>query len=164
MAAAWSMPVDFSPPRFAVVIDKTTYTRELVLASGVLALNVPCRALTDLTYAVGSRSGRDLIAQGEDKFAHLGIGAFAGSTLGLPLVEGCVAWLECRLLDEPVARESYDTFFVEAVSAQAESDVFAAGRWTFRPDNLALHTLHHLGGGRFAVAGEVVAAAAAAGD
>jgi len=34
MAAAWSMPVEFSPPSVAVVIDKSTYTRELVLASG----------------------------------------------------------------------------------------------------------------------------------
>ncbi|HEY9029524.1 MAG TPA: flavin reductase, partial [Burkholderiaceae bacterium] len=54
MAAAWSMPVEFTPPRIAVVIDKSTYTRELVLASGVLALNLPCAALADLTYTVGS--------------------------------------------------------------------------------------------------------------
>jgi hypothetical protein len=30
MAAAWSMPVEFTPPRIAVVIDKKTFTRELV--------------------------------------------------------------------------------------------------------------------------------------
>src|ERR1700760_3110210 len=29
MAAAWSMPVEFTPPRIAVVIDKQTFTREL---------------------------------------------------------------------------------------------------------------------------------------
>ena len=27
MAAAWSMPVEFTPPRVAVVIDKSTFTR-----------------------------------------------------------------------------------------------------------------------------------------
>ncbi|MBL8315006.1 MAG: hypothetical protein JNK55_14770, partial [Rubrivivax sp.] len=27
MAAAWSMPVEFTPPRVAVVIDKRTFTR-----------------------------------------------------------------------------------------------------------------------------------------
>jgi flavin reductase (DIM6/NTAB) family NADH-FMN oxidoreductase RutF len=64
MAAAWSMPVEFTPPRVAVVIDKSTYTRELVLASGRFALNIPCRAIADLTYTVGSTGGRD-----EDKFA-----------------------------------------------------------------------------------------------
>src|SRR5689334_15348699 len=30
MAAAWSMPVEFTPPRIAVVVDKKTYTSELL--------------------------------------------------------------------------------------------------------------------------------------
>ncbi|MFY7856100.1 MAG: flavin reductase, partial [Rubrivivax sp.] len=30
MAAAWAMPLDFTPPKVAVVIDKATLTRELV--------------------------------------------------------------------------------------------------------------------------------------
>ncbi|MED5618124.1 flavin reductase family protein [Ideonella sp. BN130291] len=151
MAAAWSMPVEFVPPRVAVVLDKTTYTRELVLASGRFALNVPCRAVMDLAYSVGSVSGRDAAVQGEDKFQRYGIAAFAGSSLGLPLVEGCVAWLECRLISEPHAQAAYDTFFGEVVGAWADDRVFQAGRWSFRADNTELHTVHHLGGGAFAL-------------
>jgi flavin reductase (DIM6/NTAB) family NADH-FMN oxidoreductase RutF len=157
MAAAWSMPVEFNPPRIAVVIDKSTYTRELVLASGQLALNVPCRAQADLAYTVGSTSGRDLQAAGDDKFRRFNIGSFEGPALGLPLVDGCVAWLECRLIDEPHSQDAYDTFFAEAVSALADPVVFSGGRWSLREDNRPLHTLHHLGGGVFAVASEVVA-------
>ena len=41
MAAAWSMPVEFSPPRVAVVIDKSTFTRELMTAHGGFGLCVP---------------------------------------------------------------------------------------------------------------------------
>lgn len=37
MTAAWTMPVEFTPLRVAVVIDKRTYTRELVTASGASA-------------------------------------------------------------------------------------------------------------------------------
>ena len=97
MAAAWSMPVEFTPPRIAVVIDKHTFTRELVMASGAFALCIPGAALVDLLYAVGSESGRD-----GDKFARRGIVATAGPVLGMPLVEsGCSAWLECRLISEP---------------------------------------------------------------
>ena len=29
MAAAWNMPLDFDPPKVAVVIDKSTLTREI---------------------------------------------------------------------------------------------------------------------------------------
>ncbi|MEN9417304.1 MAG: hypothetical protein RI988_924, partial [Pseudomonadota bacterium] len=34
------------------------------------------------------------------------------------------------------------------------------GRWHFSQENEALHTLHHLGAGKFAVAGRVVQASA----
>jgi flavin reductase (DIM6/NTAB) family NADH-FMN oxidoreductase RutF len=149
MAAAWSMPVEFTPPRVAVVIDKSTFTRELVLASGGFALNLPCRALADLAYTVGSVSGRD--ADSADKFTRYGIEAFDSPLLGLPLLAGCVGWLECRLIPEPHAQEAYDTFFGEVISAQADARVFANGRWSFCDDNTELHTLHHLGAGLFAV-------------
>ena len=151
MAAAWSMPVEFTPPRVAVVIDKNTFTRELVLASGRFALSIPCRAIADLTYTVGSTSGRD-----DDKFARYGIGVFTGSALALPLIDGCVAWLECRHIPEPHSEQAYDTFFGEVVAAQADARVFTAGRWTLRDDNVALHTLHHLGGGTFGVTSHTV--------
>ncbi len=155
MAAAWSMPVEFTPPRIAVVIDKKTYTCEQALASGMLALSIPGRAMADLTYTVGRISGRDIPAE-TDKFAHYGIESVAGPVLGLPLVAGAIAWMECRVLPEPRAQERYDTVFVEVVSAQADERVFADGRWSLRADNRDLHTLHHLGAGLFAVAGDPV--------
>jgi flavin reductase (DIM6/NTAB) family NADH-FMN oxidoreductase RutF len=154
MAAAWSMPVEFTPPRIAVVLDKSTYTRELVMGSGTLALNIPCRTLADASYTVGSVSGRDDGA--DDKFARYGLGHFAGPSLGLPLVEGCVAWMECRRIPEPHAEQAYDTFFVEVVAAMADARVFTNGRWSFREDNADLHTIHHLGAGLFAVAAQTV--------
>jgi flavin reductase (DIM6/NTAB) family NADH-FMN oxidoreductase RutF len=151
MAAAWSMPVEFSPPRVAVVIDKSTLTRELVMASGGFTLSVPGRAMLDLTYTVGGVSGRALGQEGAaDKFERYGVEAFDGPALGLPLVAGCVAWLECRLIREPHAEEAYDTCFGEVVSAQADARVFDGGHWSYRDDNTELHTLHHLGGGHFA--------------
>jgi flavin reductase (DIM6/NTAB) family NADH-FMN oxidoreductase RutF len=160
MAAAWSMPVEFTPPRVAVVIDKSTYTRELVLASGQFALSLPCRAMAELAYTVGSVSGRDAAdaAGGADKFTRCGIDRFDGPVLALPLVAGCVAWLECRLIAEPHAQQVYDTFFGEVVSAQADARVFAHGRWSFRDDNADLHTLHHLGAGLFALPARTVQA------
>jgi flavin reductase (DIM6/NTAB) family NADH-FMN oxidoreductase RutF len=158
MAAAWSMPVEFAPPRIAVVIDRKTFTRELIAATGMLALCVPCRAQADLVWTVGSVSGHDPELQDTDKFRRYGIGWFDGPALGLPCVEGCVAWMEARVIAEPHTEAAYDTFFVEVVSAQADDRVFADGRWSFRDDNTELHTLHHLGAGVFAVPSRTVAA------
>ncbi|MDX3906183.1 MAG: flavin reductase family protein [Pigmentiphaga sp.] len=160
MAAAWSMPVEFTPPRIAIVIDKRTYTRELASASGSFGVCVPGAAAADLTYAVGSTSGRDI-----DKFARFGIAAMAGPVLGLPLIEaGCVAWLECRLIREPHTEDAYDTCFGEVVSAAADPRIFEQGRWSLRGDNADLHTLHHLGAGNFACAGNVIQARPLAGE
>ena len=154
MAAAWSMPVEFTPPRIAVVIDKRTFTRELVMASGAFGLCIPGAGLADITYAVGSTSGRD-----GDKFSRYGIEARPGPVLGLPMIEaGCAAWLECRLISEPHAEEAYDTCFAEIVAAAADERIFAQGHWSVRDDNAGLHTLHHLGGGHFARAGAVIRA------
>jgi flavin reductase (DIM6/NTAB) family NADH-FMN oxidoreductase RutF len=89
MAAAWSMPVEFTPPRIAVVIDKKTYTRELIAASGAFGICLPGAALAALTFAVGSTSGYD-----EDKIARHGIQTRPGPVLGMPVIEqGCAAWL-----------------------------------------------------------------------
>ena len=154
MAAAWSMPVEFTPPRIAIVIDKKTWTRELAQASGGFGICIPGLALVDLAYAVGIVSGRD-----EDKFARHGLQPRRGPVLGLPLLEdGCSAWLECRLLPERHTEEAYDTCFAEVVAAAADPRIFARGHWEFREDNRELHTIHHLGAGLFVPAGNAVRA------
>ncbi|HEU4458765.1 MAG TPA: flavin reductase family protein [Methylibium sp.] len=152
MAAAWSMPVEFTPPRIAVVIDKKTWTRELVVAAGGFGLCLPGTGLVDVTHAVGQSSGRE-----HDKFSAFGIAAAAGPVLGMPIVEsGCAAWLECRLIREPHTEDAYDTCFGEVVAAAADPRVFADGHWSFRDDNAELQTIHHLGGGQFVRPGGVL--------
>ena len=156
MAAAWAMPLDFDPPKVAVVIDKSTFTRELVEASGEFALCVPCRDLADLTFGVGNSSGREAGADGTDKFARFGIGTFAGHAVRAPLVEGCVAWLECRVLREPRIEAAYDLFVGQVLAAQADARAFRGGRWHFEDAWPGLRTLHHVAGGAFLLPGETV--------
>ncbi|WP_298232053.1 flavin reductase family protein [uncultured Azohydromonas sp.] len=159
MAAAWAMPLDFDPPKVAVVLDKSTFTRRLIEGSGEFALNLPCRAQADMAYTVGSCGGEAL-----DKFEAFGIGSFAGQATQAPLIEGCVAWLECRLLPQPALQAQHDLFLAEVVAAQADARAYAHGRWQFRdgpdadPALDALRTLHHIAGGRFFLCGEQVQA------
>lgn len=156
MAAAWAMPLDFDPPKVAVVLDKQTHTRELIEAAGVFAIGVPCRAQVDLVQALGSHGGRALRAQfGHDKFAAFGLVARPGRVVDAPRIDGCVAWLECRLLPEPPIQQRHDLFLAEVVAADADPRVFSAGRWHFDGHD-ALRTLHHVAGGHFILAGEAV--------
>ncbi|ATB38519.1 NAD(P)H-flavin oxidoreductase [Cystobacter fuscus] len=152
MAAAWAMPVDLVPPKVAVVIGEGTFTRELVDASGELTLCVPTRAQLDAVYAVGSDSGRD-----EDKWALSGLRAAPASRVQAPLVEGCVGWLECRVLPESDVQRKYDLFLAEVVAAWVEDSVWKEGGWDFSAGE-EYRPIHHLAGGVFFATGERIQA------
>jgi flavin reductase (DIM6/NTAB) family NADH-FMN oxidoreductase RutF len=147
MAASWAMPLDFDPPKVAVVIDRNTLTRELVNAAGEFALNVPPRALAATVVDVGSVTGREV-----DKWSRFGIGTLPATRIAAPLVAGCIAWLECRVLDERPTEHRYDLFLAEVVAASADDRVFSDGRWHFRDESL--RSLHYVAGGQFFATGE----------
>ncbi|QET00632.1 flavin reductase family protein [Cupriavidus pauculus] len=155
MAAAWAMPLDFAPPKVAVVLDKSTWTRQLLEASGTFALQVPTVAQVDITEALGSSSGQALASQQTDKFAAYGLQTFQGDVIDAPLLEGCAAWLECRLLPEAAIQQTYDLFLGEVIAAHADTRVFSAGRWHFEGQD-ELRTIHHVAGGHFIVDGAAV--------
>lgn len=161
MAAAWVTPLDFDPPKVTVVIDKNTYTRELIETSGYFAINVPCVAQIDIVRNVGNSSGRDL--QDTDKFALYGLATFAASQIDAPLLTGCVAWLECKIIPEPHNQNTYDLFIAEVVAAYADERVFKDGRWYFEGHGQEvrdqevydkLRTIHHVAGGAFFATGK----------
>jgi flavin reductase (DIM6/NTAB) family NADH-FMN oxidoreductase RutF len=147
MAAAWVMALDFEPPKLAAVLAADTYTRELAVASGELVINLPTVAQAELTYAVGSVSGRET-----DKFTTYGITTTPGSVVAAPMVDGCVAWLECRLYEEPHMADAYDLFVCEVVAAWADPEVWNGRDWTWANDQK--RTLHHCAGGVFFAIGE----------
>jgi flavin reductase (DIM6/NTAB) family NADH-FMN oxidoreductase RutF len=150
MAAAWNMALDFDPPKVCVVIDKTTFTRELVEASGEFALNVPMRAIAPQTLAVGNLCGRET-----GKFEQLGLASFAAERIAAPLLEGCAAWLECRVIPEPHNQQRYDLFIGEVVAAWADERVFAGDHWQYTAQgDPQLRTLHYIAGGHFFATGE----------
>lgn len=147
MAAAWSMPLDFSPPKVAVVIDRNTLTRRLVEESREFALNIPSRALAKATLAVGTVSGREV-----DKFDKYGLATFAAEKIRAPLLEGCLGWLECRVIPEPQIQERYDLFLGEVVAAWADSSAFRGGHWFF--DDEKPRSIHYIAGGNFFETGD----------
>jgi flavin reductase (DIM6/NTAB) family NADH-FMN oxidoreductase RutF len=148
MAAQWVMPVDYDPAKVALVLDRATYTYELFAESGVLGFSIPIREQASLVYRCGSQSGRE-----HDKLST--VETFAGSVLDLPLVAGCLGWLEARVLRSPALDEvaaQFELVVLEVVAASADP------RW-WRDDRLQLdsvHTLHHLGGGVFRASGEQI--------
>ena len=152
MAAAWAMPVDFDPPKVAVVVATGTRTRELLEKTGEFVLSVPTVALATQTFQVGSVSGRD-----GDKWKSSGLEREPASLVRPPLVAGCVAWLECRALDEKGPLERYDLVLAEVVAAWADDSVYRGREWRWEPGD-PRRTIHHMAKGVFFAIGERIEA------
>ena len=155
MAAAWAMPLDFDTPKIAVVVDKSTLTRELIDASGVLSINVPCVAMKDQVMAAGGLSGKTV----PDKLARCQISTQPAPQTGVPLVDGCIAQMDCRVLPATAhVAGPHDLILAEVIGAWADERVFSQGRWHFENAPPELRSLHHVAGGHFYAIGEAVQA------
>lgn len=69
-----------------------------------------------------------------------------------PLVEGCLAWLECRLIPEPHIQQTYDLFLGEVVAAWADPAVFDGAHWTMEEGGK--RSIHYVAGGHFFETGD----------
>lgn len=152
MSVAWAMALDFDPPKVAVVVDKSTYTRSLIEASGRLSISVPCVAQAGLVTALGNHSGRDI-----NKLADFNVSLLDEPAAHGPLVAGCVAWLDGVCLPGADNAARHDLFLVEITGAWADDRVYSNGRWHFEEaGDDALRTLHHIAGGHYLAIGAPV--------
>ena len=154
MAAAWACALDFAPPKLTVVLDKQTATRGLIEASGRFVVQVPTAALLELTNRVGNRS----LLEEPDKLANAGVALLHLAGDALPFVEGCSAWLACRLVPEPHIQAAYDLFIGEVVAAWADERAFREGHWQFEHAGPEWRSIHHVAGGQFYAIGEALRA------
>jgi flavin reductase (DIM6/NTAB) family NADH-FMN oxidoreductase RutF len=153
MAAAWACALDFSPPKLTIVLDKIAKTRELVERSGHFVIQVPTVAQLALTHRLGTHS----LADDPNKLAHALATLFRSDALdnfSTPFVEGCSAWLACKVLAEPRNQATYDLFIGEVVGAWADSRVFKDGHWHFETADPQWRSLHYVAGGHFYAIGE----------
>ncbi len=73
------------PPRFLVCISKTNHTFDVVTRSEVLALHLLGDDQNDVASLFGEATGDEV-----DKFANI---SWHASTLGVPVLDECAAWL-----------------------------------------------------------------------
>ncbi len=153
MAAAWACVLDYGQsPKVTVVLDKATRTRELLIASGEFALQLPTKAMVSLTVGVGSDSAKEM----PDKLSKHGVELLTAAGSDVPLVAGCVGWLICKWVPEPHNEQTYDLFIGEVVAAWADERVFRDGRWHFETAPDELRTIHHVAAGQFYATGEPI--------
>ncbi|WP_233852275.1 flavin reductase family protein [Paraburkholderia sp. HD33-4] len=146
MAASWAMPLDFNPPKVVVVVDGRTLTRRLIEASGVFGLQLPSRGFAAQTLAVGTHPGIEL-----DKFSAFDLKTFRAQEIDVPMLDGCITWMECKVIPDDSQR--HDLIIGEVVAAYADSRVYSHNRWHFG-DDPDLRTCHYVAGGTFFATGD----------
>lgn len=135
MAVAWMMTVSFDPPRIAVAIHPDRLSHEYVSRSEFFALNIPNMDLLAAVHRCGIESGRE-----GDKFISAGLTPVDAYVLDLPLIDECVAHIECGVV-ERAAFGDHDLFIGEPVAVVALDEAFQE-RWLVDGD--AGRLIHHL--------------------
>lgn len=150
MAVAWACNVDLAPSKVSVVIDKSHYTRPLMEKSGYFALQLPTVGIAKTVIELGSVSKNDDPKKLENSSARF----FYEEGFDIPLLEGCAAWMICRIIHEAHNEKAYDMFIGECVAAWADSRVFKDGHYLFETAPEELRTLHYVAGGHFYAIGK----------
>ena len=89
----WKMNTSGSPLMMAISVAPQRFTHGLIEQSGEVVLAWPGENLAEATLLCGTHSGRDM-----DKFKEAGLTPASGEHVSAPLVEECVANLECRVV------------------------------------------------------------------
>lgn len=148
MAAAWAGVCDYD--KGYAVIDKTHYTRPLIEKSGKFVLCYPSAALAEQVMKLGSISKND----DADKLDHCNIELIEIPGFSMPVIKGCVAYLEYEVIPEPHFSSTYDIFLGKCLKVVTDSRVYSNNHWHFDQADDSLRTLHYVAGGHFFTIGK----------
>lgn len=138
MTAGFHMMMQHAPPLVGVIIGPWDYSYQALSDTGECVLAVPPAGMANTVVDIGNCSGET-----DDKFSRFGLTPVAAKSVSAPLVDECLANLECRVVDDrQVGR--YNLWVLEV------QRIWLDRAWQ------ELRLLHHQGDGRFSVDGETI--------
>jgi len=138
MPMSWHMMIEFEPPLVGCVVSDLNHSFAALKATRECVINIPAVELAAKVVRCGNTSGRTV-----DKFRAFGLTPVPAARVRPPLVDECWANLECRVADTRLVSR-YGLFVLEVVKAWID------------PARKRPRTIHHLGRGRFMVAGRTL--------
>jgi len=118
MAVAWIIPVSVKPPLLVMSIRPERYSYGLIMETEEFVVNIPTFDLAQKVLLCGRRSGRSC-----DKFKDAGLTPQEAKKVNVPVIEECVAHLECRLV-KTVEAGDHVLMIGEVVAAYALEGYF----------------------------------------
>jgi flavin reductase (DIM6/NTAB) family NADH-FMN oxidoreductase RutF len=106
----WKMQTSHQPPMMAISVAPARFTHDLIANAGAFVLAWPGEDLAEATMFCGTRSGRKV-----DKFAELSLATRPATRVDAPLIEACIANLECAVAGQMTSGDH--TIFAAEVKA-----------------------------------------------
>lgn len=132
MTISWTMVVDFTP-LFAITTGPWNFSYTALKKSRECVISIPTVDLIDQVVGVGTCSGVDT-----DKFKTFGLTPLKGEYVKSPLIQECLANIECKVID---IVKKHNIVVLEGVAAYFD---------TLRKEQ---RTIHAVGDGTFVVDG-----------
>lgn len=142
---AWTAPLSMTPPLVGLVIHPHRHTADMIRFSEEFAINIPGPSLLKQTAFLGSQTGLNT-----NKLEAAGLELFSGQRIEAPLIEGCLAWIECGLQDV-IAIGDHTMFVGRVVRVQALEEAYAQ-HWLL--ESRKYSPLTYIGGLKYAVIGD----------
>lgn len=133
MTISWTMAIDFAQ-HIVLTTGPWNHSFSTLLEQRECVVCIPPASMLQTAVRIGMVSGTDV-----DKFQEFGLKALPARTVKAPLVEGCIACLECKVSDYI---DRYG-FFILKVTRVVEN-----------PDCTDRRIIHAIGDGTFTADGE----------
>ena len=93
MTISWTIALDFNH-HIALCTGPWNYSFDLIMKTKECVVAIPPASLAETVVKIGDISGKDC-----DKFEKFGIKQLEAEKTDAPLIDGCVANLECKVVD-----------------------------------------------------------------
>jgi len=113
LTAAWVARASFVPPLITISIGKTRFSHDMIMGSGVFAVNILGPENIETGKRFGLKTGRKT-----NKFEGLD---YETSVTGSPILKDCIAWLDCRVVSSHEAGD-HTVFIGEVVSGGVKKE------------------------------------------
>jgi flavin reductase (DIM6/NTAB) family NADH-FMN oxidoreductase RutF len=118
LAIAWIMPVSLNPPTLVFAIRKERYSYKLLEQAREFVVNMPGFDLARQVLYCGRKSGKDV-----DKFEKTGLTAGKARKVSVPIVNECVAHIECRVA-ETIPKGDHVLVIGKVLAAYVKKEAF----------------------------------------
>jgi flavin reductase (DIM6/NTAB) family NADH-FMN oxidoreductase RutF len=136
MTISWTMVTDFTP-RIAITTGEWNYSFRALKKSRECVIAIPTVDMLDKVIGIGTCSGADT-----DKFAKFKLTQVPAKNVKAPLIEECLANIECRVVE---IIDRHNIVVLDAVAAHVDTSrkekrtVHAVGDGTFIVDGRKLN-------------------------